>query len=94
MTPIQASEKSNEKEVDSNLQDRRIKQHSKVKLYQLVRTADFIPSCRIDYLPERYNVNLLLPTKLTLEEYEFTCFPFVYNAIKRKHELSKIQRKK
>ena len=29
---------------------------------------DTIPSYRIDYLPERYNENLLLPTKLTLEE--------------------------
>ena len=29
---------------------------------------DTIPSYRIDYLPERYNQNLLLPTKLSLEE--------------------------
>ena len=29
---------------------------------------DTIPSYRIDYLPERYNENLLLPTKLTLDE--------------------------
>ena len=29
---------------------------------------DTSPSYRIDYLPERYNENLLLPTKLTLEE--------------------------
>ena len=29
---------------------------------------DTIPSYRIDYLPERYNENLLLPTKLTLEQ--------------------------
>ena len=29
---------------------------------------DTIPSYRIDYLPERYNQNLLLPTKLTLDE--------------------------
>ena len=28
---------------------------------------DIFPSYRIDYLPERYNENLLLPTKLTLE---------------------------
>ena len=40
MTPIQASKKSNEKEVYYNLQDRRIKQHPKLKLGQLVRTAD------------------------------------------------------
>ena len=29
---------------------------------------DTLPSYRIDYLPERYNENLLLPTKLSLEQ--------------------------
>ena len=29
---------------------------------------DTIPSYRIDYLPQRYNENLLLPTKLSLEQ--------------------------
>ena len=29
---------------------------------------DTVPSYRINYLPERYNQNLLIPTKLTLEE--------------------------
>ena len=29
---------------------------------------DTIPSYRLDYLPERYNQNLLLPTKLSLEQ--------------------------
>ena len=28
---------------------------------------DTIPPYRIDFLPERYNENLLLPTKLTIE---------------------------
>ena len=94
MTPVQASKKSNEKIVFSNLQDRRVRQKPKFKLGDLVRTADIkrvfskgdstnwsyklytitevihdtIPSYRIDYLPERYNENLLLPTKLSLEE--------------------------
>ena len=94
MTPVQASKKSREKEVYSNLQDRRVKQQPKYKLGQLVRTADIkrvfskgdstnysyklytitevihdtIPSYRIEYLPERYNENLLLPTKLSLDE--------------------------
>ena len=94
MTPNQASKKPNEKEVYSNLQDKRRKLNPKYKLGQLVRTADIkkvfskgdstnysynlytiteiihdtIPSYGIDYLPERYNENLLLPTKLTLEE--------------------------
>ena len=90
MPPIQASKKSNEREVYSNLQDKRRKLNPKYKLGQLVRTADIkkvfskgdstnygykiytitevihdtIPSYRIDYLPESYNENLLLPTKL------------------------------
>ena len=94
MKPIDASKKSNEKIVYSNLQDKRKILNPKYKLGQLVRTADIkrvfskgdstnwsynlytitevihdtIPSYRIDYLPERYNENLLLPTKLSLEQ--------------------------
>ena len=94
MTPIQASKNTNEKLVYSNLQDNGRKLNPKVKLGQLVRTADIkrvfskgdstnysyklyttteivhdtIPGYRIDYLPEIYNENLLLPTKLTLEQ--------------------------
>ena len=92
MTRIQASKKSNEKLVYSNLQDKREKQTPKFNLGQLVRNVDIkklfskgdstnysykiytitevihdtIPGYRIDYLPEIYNENLLLPTKLTL----------------------------
>ena len=40
MTPLQASKKSNEKEVYYNLQDRRVKQLPKFKSGQLVRTSD------------------------------------------------------
>ena len=94
MKPIDASKKSNEKIVYSNLQDKRKILNPKYKLGQLVHTADIkrvfskgdstnysyklytitevihdtIPSYRINYLPERYNENLLLPTKLTLDE--------------------------
>ena len=94
MTPIQASKKSNERKVYSNLKDRREIQKPKFKLGDLVRTADIkrvfskgdstnwsyklytiteiihdgVSSYRIDYLPERYNENLLLPTKLSLEQ--------------------------
>ena len=94
MTPTQASRKVNEKEVYSNLQDRRVRQQPKYKLGQFVRTADIkivfsegdstnwsyklytkteaihntIPSNRINYLPERYNENLLRSANLTLEE--------------------------
>ena len=93
-TPNQASKKSNERKVFSNLKDKREIQKPKYKLGQLVRTADIkkvfskgdstnysyllytisevihdtIPSYRIDFSPEKYNENLLLPTKLSLEE--------------------------
>ena len=40
ITPIQASKQSNEKEVFSHRQDKREKQTPKIKLGQLVRTAD------------------------------------------------------
>ena len=40
MTPNQASKKSNERKVYSNLQDRRVRQKPKFKSGQLVRTAD------------------------------------------------------
>ena len=40
MKPIDASKKSNEKEVYSNLQDRRDRQQPKFILGQLVRTSD------------------------------------------------------
>ena len=39
------------------------------KLYTITEIIhDTVPSYRIDYLPERYNENLLLPTKLSLDE--------------------------
>ena len=39
------------------------------KLYTITEIIhDTIPSYRINYLPERYNQNLLLPTKLSLEQ--------------------------
>ena len=39
------------------------------KLYTITEVIhDTIPSYRLDYLPERYNQNLLLPTKLYLEQ--------------------------
>ena len=38
------------------------------KLYTITEVIhDTIPCYRIDYLPERYNDNLLLPRKLTLD---------------------------
>ena len=39
------------------------------KLYTITEVIhDTIPSYRLDYLPERYNENLLLPSKLFLEQ--------------------------
>ena len=39
------------------------------KLYTITEVIhDIIPCYRIGYLPERYNENLLLPTKLSLDE--------------------------
>ena len=39
------------------------------KLYTITEAIhDTILSYKIDYLPERYNQNLLLPTKLSLEQ--------------------------
>ena len=39
------------------------------KLYTITEVIhDTIPSYRLNYLPERYNENLLLPTKLSLDE--------------------------
>ena len=39
------------------------------KLYTITEAIhDTIPSYRLDYLPERYNQSLLLPTRLSLEE--------------------------
>ena len=40
MIPVQASKKTIEREVYSNLQDRRVRRKPKFKLGQLVRTAD------------------------------------------------------
>ena len=94
MTPDQASKKSNEDEVLSDIKDKREFRKPKFNLGQLVRTADIknvfskgdsinwknklhrvneiihdtIPSYKINYLPERYNQNLLLHTKLPLDK--------------------------
>ena len=95
MTPFQASKKSNEKKVFCNLKDKREIRKSKIKLVQLIRTADIkrvfskgdstiysfklytntevindtVPSYGNDYLPERHTEILVLPTNLTLDEY-------------------------
>ena len=46
------------------------------KLYTITEVIhDTIPSYKINYLPERYNENLLLPSKLSLTQY----FSFHYH---------------
>ena len=60
MKPIDASKKSNEKLVYTNLQDRRVKQQTKYKLGQLVRTADikrfFSKGDSTNYSYKRYTI--------------------------------------
>ena len=94
MKPTDASKKSKEKEVYSNLQDTGQKQRPRFQQEQLVRIADVrkvfskgdstnwsyklytitevlqdtTPGYRLKSLLERYNQNLLLPTKLTFDE--------------------------
>ena len=68
MTPIQASKKSNEKEV-YNLQDRRVRQQTKINLGQVVRTADikrvFSQGDSTNYSYKLY-MTLSLATKVTI----------------------------
>ena len=45
------------------------KTNSSYKFYTTIEVIhDTIPSYRFNYLPKRYNQNLLLPTKLSLEQ--------------------------
>ena len=53
MKSIDASKKSNEKEVYSNLQDKRRKHNPNFKLGQLVRTADIKKSSAKEIVPIR-----------------------------------------
>ena len=64
VAPKQASKKSKEKEVYSNLQDKRKKQTPKFKLGQLVRTADikrvFSKGDSTNYSYKLYTINKIL----------------------------------
>ena len=90
LTPIQASKKANEKEVFSNLKDKREKRQPNFSLRDLVRSSDIrsffskgvstnysnkvctimekihdaIPSCRINYLPEKQKPIFIIPNKI------------------------------
>ena len=77
MSPIQASKKLNEKEVYSNLQDKRRKFNPKFKLGQLVRTAD-IKRVYSKGDSTNYSYKLYTNTKVlhdTIPSYRINCLP-------------------
>ena len=81
MTPFQASKKSNEKEVNSNLQDKRRKLNPKFKLGQLVRTAD-IKRVFSKGDSTNYSYNLYTITEVihdTIPSYRIDYLPESYN---------------
>ena len=81
MTPNQASKKSNEKLVYSNLQDRRVKQQPKINLGQLVRTAD-IKRAFSKGDSTNYSYNLYKITEVihdTIPSYRLNYLPERYN---------------
>ena len=83
MTPIQASKKSNEKEVYSNLRDDRVKQKPKFRLGQLVRTAD-IKRVFSKGDSTNYSYNLYTITEVihdTIPSYRINYLPERYNEI-------------
>ena len=83
MTPIQASKKVNEKEVFSNLRDDRVKRQPKLKLGDLVRTADIK---RVFSKGDSTNYSYKLYTKTevnhdTIPSYRIDYLPDRYNEI-------------
>ena len=81
MTPFQASKKANEKEVHFNFEDRRDKHPSKLKLGQLVRTAD-IKKVFSKGDSTNYSYNLYTITEIihdTIPSYRINCLPERYN---------------
>ena len=83
MKPIDASKKSNEKEVYSNIEDRRVRQKPKFKLRQLVRTADFkrvfskVDSTNYSY--KLYTITVIIQD--TIPSYKIDYLPERYNQI-------------
>ena len=81
MTPIHASQKSNENVVYSNLQDRRVKQKPKFKLRQLVRTPDIK---RVSSKGDKTNCSYILYTiteviHVTISPYRINFLPEIHN---------------
>ena len=81
MTPLQASIKLNEKEVCSNLQDRRVRQQPKFKLGQQIRTADIkrvsSKGDTTDYSFKLYTIREVIHT--TIPSYRSDYLPERYN---------------
>ena len=81
MTPIQASRKSNEKEVYSNLRDDSEKQKPRYKLGQLVRTADiknvFSKGGSTDWSNKLYTITEVIHD--TIPSYRINFLPERYN---------------
>ena len=83
MTPIQASKKSNEEEVYSNLRDDRVKQKPKFHPSQLVRTADikkvFIKGDSTIYSYNLYTIREVIHD--TIPSYRINYLPESYKEI-------------
>ena len=63
------------------------------KIYTITEVIhDTFPSYRIDYLPERHNQNLLLPTKLSLDEKKSSYEETKFNSI-MKNLINEINRR-
>ena len=80
MTSLQASKKTNEKEIFSNLQDRRNRQKAKFKLRDLVRTSDIRKVFSKD--GTNYSYNLYTTTEIihdTIPSYRINYSPERYN---------------
>ena len=81
MKPIDASKKSNEKLVYSNLQDRRVRQQPKNKLGQLVRTADikrvFNKGDSTNWSYKLYTITEVIYD--TIATYRINYLPEIYN---------------
>ena len=81
MKPIDAFKKSNEKLVDSNFQDRRIKQQPKFKLGQPARTADikrvFSKGDSTNWSYKLYTINGVIHD--SVPSYRFNKLPGRYN---------------
>ena len=94
MTPTQASKKSNEPEVHSNLQDKRKKQKPKYKVGDLVRTADikkiFSKGDSTNWSYKLYTITEVIDD--TIPSYRINYLPERYNeALLNKSKLSLIE---